>query len=309
MSEILNKELYRPDNVDELIVPERIMKICESGISANYIFHGNSGCGKSSLAKILLKEYPMSHIQLSAKLGVDELRTRVTRFCKEMIPFEDPNKLRVVYFEEFDRASSQLQDELKSFIEDHSERVRFLATCNNINRIDNAVRSRFTEIDFTPIGDESKDLKTRFGKRVFEICNKENIKIERDTLKDILIKRFPDFRKVWQDIQQYHLTGYVNSNMIMDDDLKLFKLILGEKNSLKNWEYLYINWVDKIDLAFLKLGREFFLWIKENHSDKVNKLGSSTIIITEYTDLYLPNALDPFMTLCALVYKLQELFE
>ena len=252
---MLNKELfwekYRPHSIDELIVPDRIKKIAQNGINGNYIFYGNSGCGKSSLAKILLQEYPESSLQLSSKLGVEELRTKVTRFCKSMIPFEDPNKLRVVYFEEFDRASYQLQEELKSFIEDHSLRVRFLATCNNISEINNAVRSRFIEVDFTPIGDESKDLKNRFGKRVFDICKNEKIDITKEVLKSIFDKRFPDFRKVWQDIQQYHLTGNIDNSGKTDDDIKLFNIII-DKNSINE--------------AAINGNVEFFKKINELHS-------------------------------------------
>jgi len=312
MSEILDKQLfwekYRPHTIDDLIVPKRIKNIAINGIQGNYIFHGHQGCGKSSLARILLKQYPNSHLILSSKLGVDELRNKVDNFCREMIMFEDPNNLRVVYFEEFDRASSQLQDELKSFIEDHQKRVRFLATCNTISKIKAATRSRFIEVDFTPIGDESKELKTNFAKRVFEICKKENIQLDKQILVDIITKRFPDFRKVWQDIQQYHLTGVNSSNVILDDDVKLFELILKKSDTVTNWEYLYVNWVDKIDMAFLKLGREFFEYVKLNYPNKINKLGSGVIIVSDYTDLKLPNALDPFVTLCALIFKLQEIY-
>jgi replication-associated recombination protein RarA len=310
---MLNKELfwekYRPTTVDELIVPERIKRIALSGINGNYIFHGNSGCGKSSLAKILLNDYQGSCLQLSSKLGVDELRTTVSRFCKSMIPFEDPDKLRVVYFEEFDRASHQLQEELKSFIEDHSKRVRFIATCNNISKINTAVRSRFIEVDFTPIGDEAKDLKNKFGKRVFDICKTENIKISKEIIKNIFDKRFPDFRKVWQDIQQYHLTGNVDNSGKTDDDIKLFNIVLDKRDTVLIWEYLYINWMDKIDIAFQKLGREFFDWIKTEHPDRVDKLGSCVIVVSDYTDLKLPNALDPFLTLGALVFRMNEIME
>jgi DNA polymerase III delta prime subunit len=312
-SDILDKQLfwekYRPIDIKDIIVPNRIKKIAEAGIQGNYIFHGNSGCGKSSLARILLKEYPNSHIILSSKLGVDELRTRVDRFCREMIPFEDPDKLRVVYFEEFDRASSQLQDELKSFIEDHSKRVRFLATCNNITKIKEPIRSRFIEVDFTPYGDETKELKTGFAKRVIDICKKENINIDKDILKDIVNKRFPDFRKSWQDIQHYHLTGINSSIKNVDDkDIGLFNLILNKKNTVANWEYLYVNWMDNPDLAFQKLGRDFFNFIKDNYPGKTDKLAMTIITVSDYTDLRLPNASDPFVTLCALVFKLQEIY-
>ena len=127
-------------------------------------------------------------------------------------------------------------------------------------------------------------------------------------MKDIITKRFPDFRKVWQDIQQFHLTGTNSSNKISDDDTMLFEIIFSKNNTVANWEYLYVNWMDKIDLAFQKLGREFFDWVKENKLDKVDKMGNAVITISDYTDLKLPNALDPFVTLCALIFKLQEIY-
>lgn len=312
MSELIEKQLFwekwRPNNIDDLILPERIKKIASGGLQVNYLFYGSSGCGKSSLAKILLKEYPNSHLTLSSKLGVEELRIKVDRFCREMIPFEDPNKLRVVYFEEFDRCSSALQEELKSFIEDHSKRVRFLATCNNIGKIKKEVRSRFTEIDFAFNLDEVKDLKSKFGKRVLSICKAESLKVDKPVLIEILNKRFPDLRKVWQDVQYYHLTGFIESKKIMDNDEKLFEIIIDKKNSIYVWDYLMTEWSDKIEIAFQKLGKDFSVWIQQNKVDKIDKLGNSMIIVSEYTDLRLPNSLDPFVTLCALIYKLQEIY-
>lgn len=312
-NELIEKKLfwekYRPSSLEETIIPDRIRKLAENGIEGNYLFYGHSGCGKTSLVKILLKEYENRSLSLTSKLGIEELRTRVDRFCKEAIPFEDPNTLKVVFFEEFDRATTTLQEELKSFIEDNSKRVRFIASCNNINKIKSEVRSRFIEIDFTPIGDEAKILKTNFAKRVIEITKKENIEIGNEDLKKIINNRFPDFRKVWQDIQQYTLSGVNSSIHVSSDDEKLFEIILNKKNTIENWEYLYSNWSDKIDLAFQKLGREFFNWIKQTHPEKYNRLGSHIIILSDYTDLKLPNALDPFITLCALIFKLQEIFE
>lgn len=312
-SEILDKQLfwekYRPATIEDLIVPDRIRKLVKNGVSGNYLFHGHSGCGKSSLARILLQEYKNRCLILSSRLGVEVLRDKVDSFCRELLVFQE-SQMRVVYFEEFDRATSQLQEELKSFIEDHSDRVRFIATCNNIAKIKEPIRSRFIEVDFTPIGDEAKELKGNFAKKVFEICSDEKIDISKDVLKDIIVKRFPDFRKVWQDVQQYHLTGVNSSNKIENsDDIELFKIILSNSNTIKIWEFLYVNWMDKTDLAFQKLGRDFFEYLKEYHVNKVDKMGNVIIVLSDYTDLKLPNALDPFITLVSLVCKIQEILK
>jgi len=240
---------------------------------------------------------------------VDELRGKVYKFCREMIPFEDPDGIKIVYFEEFDTATSSLQEELKSFIEDNSLKVRFLATCNKIGKITPEIKSRFTEVDFTLIGDEVKEVKIALAKRIKNICREDNINISDEILKDIINKRMPDIRKVWQDIQLYHKTGYTVPKKIMDDDSYLFQLVLNKKNGINIWEFLMKEWIDKIDIAFLKFGVDFFEWIKENHPEKNDRFGNALIVISDYCDLRLPNASDPFVTLCAMIYKLQEIYK
>lgn len=315
MSELLEKALfwekYRPSKLDDMILPDSIIKLAETGISGNYLFHSAPGMGKTTLARILLKDYKDGqHIILDGKLGVDELRNKVKSFCTEMIAFADPNKLRVVYFEEFDRATRQLQEELKSFMEDHSERVRFIATCNNVSKIDNAIRSRFTEVDFTTTGEDTVKLKNKYVRRLIDISLNENLNLEKKDLISIVQNRFPDFRKIWQDVQFLHKTGINNSTQsVTEEDEKLFNIIINptEYNTVKTWEYLYVNWMDKIDSAFTKLGKDYFKFIQTKHSGKINTLGNTIILVSEYGDSKLPTCIDPFITLCALVYKLQEL--
>ena len=50
-------EKYRPKKIEDMILPQRILKHFENGISKNYIFHGEYGTGKTSLARILIGKY------------------------------------------------------------------------------------------------------------------------------------------------------------------------------------------------------------------------------------------------------------
>jgi DNA polymerase III delta prime subunit len=314
MSELLSKALfwekYRPNKIEDMILPERIRNIVKDGVNGNYLFHGASGMGKTTLARILMNDYPDGqHIVLNGKMGVDDLRKKVTSFCTEMIAFADPNKLRVVYFEEFDNATWQLQLELKSFMEDHSHRVRFIATCNTITKINPAIRSRFTEIDYTPTQEESKYLKNEYAKRLAHISKEEGLGLSKDNIIEIVQNRFPDFRKIWQDVQIFTVSGEViSSATVTDEDEKLFEVILSGKGSTYIWEYLYVNWMDKVDIAFNKLGRDFFEYVKERHPEKKSQLGNTVVTVVKYTDTMLPNAIDPFVTLVALVYDLQKFY-
>lgn len=299
---------YRPSEIEDVILPDRIKNLVKNGIHTNMMFHGSSGIGKTTLARILIKDHP--HLILGHKLGVEELRTKVDRFCKEMSIGEDPNKLKIVFFEEFDRASKQLQEELKSFMEipKYINRVRFIATTNNVQKIDPAIKSRFNYISFNLYPNEYKDIKIGYKNRIMKILKDENIKIEKNVLIDIFKKRFPDFRSIWQDIQYYHLSGVNNSIENDSSDNELYDVILSNKNVIEIWEYLYNNWSEKPEIAFELLGRGFFNYLKDL-GDKQNILANVLITVSEYTDLRLPNAVDPFVTLTALVYKLKGMID
>lgn len=311
MSVIQNKlfwEKYRPQTLDEVILPNRIKNLVEGGVQTNMIFVGKSGLGKTTLARILLKDHP--HEQFNSKLGVETLRTKVKKFCTQSLPFEDPNKLRVVYFEEFDTASSAMQEELKSFIEEYEHRVRFIATCNHISKITPEIKSRFNIVDFTPLTqDETKAKRVAYYKKIEEKLNEDNIKFDPKVIKDIIIKQFPDFRSIWTSVHEYVLTGVNTSTLTLGED-KIFEMIMdNNSNSIQMWDYLFTNWLDKIDVAYSKLGKDFINWIKINKSDKVNKIPDLVITLSEYTDIRKPNSLDPFVTLCALVYKFKEILD
>jgi len=298
-------EKYRPVNLNDIILPDRIKQLVINGIHTNMLFHGTSGVGKTTLSKILISDHP--HLILESKLGVDDLRTKVDKFCKEIGIGDDPTKLKVVFFEEFDRATKQLQEELKTFIEKYSTRVRFIATTNNIQKIDPAIKSRFNIIDFTLTPNEYKDIRISYKNRIQKILKNDNIKIDKNVLVDIFKKRFPDFRSIWQDIQYYSLTGINNSIENDLDDTKLFDIILNKKiDPIKVWDYLYENWSDKTETAFLLLGRTFFNYLK-NNTDKQYNIPNVFIKVSEYSDLRLPNGTDPFVTLYALIFELKNI--
>lgn len=313
MNDKLKKQLFwekfRPKTLNDTILPDRILNMVKDGIHTNYIFHGDFGIGKTTLAKILIKDNP--NLVLSSKLGVEELRSQVNKFCREYAIGDNPNDMKIVFFEEFDRASKQLQEELKTFVEDFSDNVRFIATTNHVKKLTTDITNsgRFKLVDFSLTNEEEKDIKTKYKKRILEVLAKEKIEIPKDILKSIFINAFPNFRKIWNEIQNYHLSGTYKTGVsaVSTDYEDLFKVIFSKNKPNETWDYLYANWLDRLEEGFNVLGRPFFDWIYKNKPEFHNKLADIVITVSEYSDIRFSNSNDPFITLCALVFKIKDI--
>ena len=147
----------------------------------------------------------------------------------------------------------------------------------------------------------------RLSARITSILEHENIEIKKETLLNILKKSFPDFRKIWQAIQYYTITGIDISDKL-DESTELYNLVMSKETPIKIWDYLEVNWMDNIEDAFHIMGRGFFNWIKKKHPDKEVKLPEYVSILSEYSDVRFLNALDPFVTLNAFIFKTNKLF-
>ncbi len=161
---------------------------------------------------------------------------------------------------------------------------------------------------FSPNGNnESKQLKTEFLKYLLKLNNAENFNIDKNILKEIVVKTFPDFRQSLQSLQVVYLTGEFKTDIISAEDDKIYNCIFGNMNNIEVWNYLYKHWLDRYDLAFEKFNRNFWYWVEQHKPDKVQKLPHYFIIIAKYLDTHLPHARDPFVTLYAMISELKNI--
>ena len=99
---LLWTEKYRPKELKDLIVPERIAKKLDKGVYQNMLFYGGPGSGKTSSAKILATGHPHMYINCSSETGVDTVRTKISEFCSKLSLLDGERKLKVVILDEFD---------------------------------------------------------------------------------------------------------------------------------------------------------------------------------------------------------------
>lgn len=300
-------EKYRPKNQKQIILFPRISSLIQDGIDSNMIFYGTSGTGKSSLAKILTEEY--NSLILNGKLGIEILSNKIKNHF-DSLNLSAKDKLKLIFIDEFDRASLQLQDGLKSFIEDYPQ-ARFIFTTNHIHKITDELKSRFDLIPFDPI--DSNEREFLFHKQVNylrAVAKREKFELykEKGPFEEIVKKKFPDLRASVILLQRMIKTGDLSlvstdfgSNM---DDL--FNFILdGNTNPVVNYDYVMNNFFVSFDDAFKYLSRPFFEFMKQYHIEKI--MGKGALILKkqkEYNET-LDTTLDPLIHLVNYIIDLK----
>lgn len=201
-------EKYRPKTVDGYVFKDETLKQqIEKWISQKAIphllFSGNAGTGKTTLAKVLLNEIGVEDTDILIANGSKEGRKiewidKLIGFCQTM-PFGD---YKVVLIDEADYMNKDsVQPALRNLMEDYSNSVRFIFTCNYPHRIITPVKSRCQEIKI-----ERTDI-TEFTARVATILVEENIEFDLDTLDTYVKGTYPDLRKCINNVQMNSLAG------------------------------------------------------------------------------------------------------
>jgi len=315
INNLLLWEKWRPKTLEETILPLRIKNHFNNGVTKNFIFYGNYGTGKTSLARILIGKYTKdkSFLEINSSLytSIDVLRSEIEKFCKTVPMFESEDPIKYVFLDEFERVSPQYQDALKAFIEKYHHNVRFILTTNHFNKISDGIKSRFTSINFDCLNtEEEKFVKTGTYKRIMEISEQENIPITKEVLVSLINKQFPDIRSIFVELQNIKETGEmsnttsnINNKLILDT----YNLIYDKTASYeKIYHFLMSAYgAEKIDLLFNILGKTFIDWsLKENKN--VNSLFKCNYVISDLRDK-LDSQTDPLILGMTLIGKFRDI--
>jgi replication factor C small subunit len=198
-------EKYRPSNLQEILLSEEIKSHFESITEdiPNILFHGNAGTGKTTLAKILVKDIlkcQYLYINASDENGIDTIRNKVTSFA-QVRSFDGQKK--VIILDEFCGMTVDAQRILRNVMEEYHDTTRFILTANYLSKIIEPIKSRCILIE----------LRTKFEdilKRCISILIKEKIEITDEQKKKIntfVSSRYPDIRRIINDLQRFSITG------------------------------------------------------------------------------------------------------
>lgn len=230
-------EKYRPQNLDEIVLEDKTKEFIKNCLQKKTITHlllyGKQGMGKTSLAKIIVKELGCDclYINASDTRGIDTVRDEIKNFLQLM---PSNGSIQVVIMDEFDGFREDAMRALRNMLEEYSETNRFIFTCNDINRIIEPIRSRVYEINIS-----NPPVKTCL-ERCINILKNENIELN-DKNKNILSKKvkvfYPDIRKIIFELQ-----ASLDLSFNLNDNIENFETVASELlNKLSKEDFVTIR--------------------------------------------------------------------
>ena len=253
-------EKYRPKTIADCILPKSIkntfLEFVGQKETPNLLLSGGSGVGKTTVARALCEELHCDYIIIngSEESGIDVLRNKIKTFAST-VSLQGGSK--VVILDEADYLNPQsTQPALRGFIEEFHRNCRFIFTCNYKNRIIEPLHSRCSVVEFKINGNKAQ-LASEFMNRVEDILKAESIGFEEPVIAELILKHFPDWRRVLNELQRYSVSGTIDSGILVNiAEVNLKELM----KHLKNKEFSKVRkWVvDNIDNDPVKVFRKIY---------------------------------------------------
>jgi DNA polymerase III delta prime subunit len=218
-------EKYRPNTIDGYVFVddsqrEQVQQWIKDGTIPHLMLSGSAGTGKTTLAKLLINELGVDEYDVMYANGSKEARKmewvdKLIGFCQTM-PF---GKFKIVLIDEADYMNPvSVQPALRNLMEDYSQTVRFILTCNYPGKILPPIHSRCQGFHIT------KTDQTEFTARAATVLVTEGVEFDLDTLDSYVKATYPDLRKCLNLLQANSATGILKAPKEADKSVRDWKL-------------------------------------------------------------------------------------
>ena len=297
----LFNERFRPTTLEHFVgnqhVKDTIQRFLDQNDIPNMLFYAPAGTGKTTLAKIIVKNLDCDYLMLNAsdENGIDTIREKVKGFASAA----SWKGIKVVILDEADFITIQGQAALRNVIETFSRSTRFILTCNFIERIIDPLQSRCQVLKIVP--PTKMDV---YNHLTYILADQLSLSYEQEDIKNLIVKYYPDMRKMLNVLQM----------SVKDDAIVLDETVLTSNNYikevLKELAQTKPNFI-KIRQTILDSNTKDFEELYRNLFDYASKYipgceGSVAIILNEH--LYQANfRIDKEINIASCIAKIIEL--
>ena len=274
-------EKYRPIDLSTYIgndnLKSKVKKYINDSDFPHLLLYGKAGTGKTTLAKMLVRNIDCDHLYINAsdENSIDAVRFKIRSFAAS-VGFKD---LKVIILDESDYLTPNAQAALRNVMETFSKHCRFILTCNYVERIIDPIQSRCQPYKVVP------PSKKEVAQQMVSILNQESIGYELDDVAMIVNAGYPDIRRVINSAQRQVVDGKlsIDTTSIIQNDYKiqlLGKLSSDDKfndirqliadNSVSDYSELYRLLYDEVSTYSNGRDAECILAIAEGQYQDVN---------------------------------------
>jgi replication factor C small subunit len=204
-------EKYRPQRLEDVVGQDAIVDRLKSYVDrdelSHMLFSGPAGVGKTTSAIAIAKQlygddWQESFLELNAsdERGIDVVRERVKSFARTSF---GGHNYRIIFLDEADALTSDAQAALRRTMEQFSNNVRFILSCNYSSQIIDPIQSRCAVFRFSPLPDEAIEQQVRI------IAAEEGIEIDDDGVEALVYVAGGDMRAAINGLQAAAVTGDV----------------------------------------------------------------------------------------------------
>jgi replication factor C small subunit len=294
-------EKYRPETLSGYIGNEHLKskftQYLESGDIPHLLFYGKAGTGKTTLAKIIVKNIQCDYLYLNAsdERNIDTVRDKIKVFASS-VGFKP---LKVVILDESDYLTPISQAALRNVMETFSQHTRFILTCNYVERIIDPIQSRCQSYNITP------PSKRDVGSHLYKILHGEGVDFQIDEIAVLVNASYPDIRQVINSAQRQVVDKklVIDTSSIIEKNYKLRLIeLLISRNPFKDIRQLTAdNHIEDYSELFRLLYDEVDTYAPNAVPDAILKISEA-----QYKDAHAVDKEINFMALIINILKLEK---
>ena len=220
MSDFLWVEKYRPQKIEDCILPKRIkdtfQEIVDQGNVPNLLLSGTAGIGKTTVAKALCKQLGVDYYVINGSdegRFLDTVRSQAKNFASTVSLLGGSSR-KVIIIDEADNTTHDVQLLLRGFIEEFHKTCSFIFTCNFKNKIIEPIHSRCSCIEFGIQKNEKQQIMASFFSRLNNILDEEGVAYDKKVVAELIQRHFPDWRRVLNELQRYSTSGSIDTGIL-----------------------------------------------------------------------------------------------